>query len=63
MSDEPEKKIEMHDPPVCPIHGGPMPVINTTPNNGVDIHGIGGKWCVVCIVKALEKLGVQKCIG
>lgn len=40
-----------------------MPVINTTPNNGVDIHGIGGKWCVVCIVKALEKLGVQKCIG
>jgi hypothetical protein len=39
-----------------------MPVINTTPNNGVDLHGIAGKWCGVCIIKALEKLGVQKCI-
>lgn len=67
MADQPEKKIdvskmEQFDPPHCPIHGGSMPVINTTPNNGVDLHGIAGKWCGVCIIKALEKLGVQKCI-
>ena len=63
MSSETEKpKIEIFDPPYCTQHGGPVPVINTKPNNGVDVHGIAGKWCLVCIVKALEKLGVQKCI-
>jgi hypothetical protein len=67
MSDalNPKRDILIADPPVCPTHGGDAPVaynITTKPGKS-DEFGISGKWCLICVIKALEKLGVQKCIG
>lgn len=64
MSDEAKSPIIKSvaiDQPACSVHGPDVPVINITDSKS-DAHGITGRWCLVCIFKALEQAGCKRVV-